>query len=809
MQDSLTVLIVEATGEGRTALLGELRKDFATVEPTEIATTDDFASALPAGPFEVIITDNDPPHIDGLAIVQRAKACWPDCTVILYTATATEQTIGDAVQAGLDAYLPRVPSSEVWLRYLVRSNLESSSLRRQQRTAEHTALEHLQLAKLIAEVSLSVTQDQPLNQLLRRCADPIVRRLGAAFARIWTLNLKLNVLELQAGSGAHTDFDLRFSRVPLEQSSIGGIARSRQPLLTNSLQDDPHFCDQEWVRAEGLVAFAGHPLAVAERLVGVLAVFSQRPLTPFALTILSAVADQIALGIERKRAEEAMQLSEQRYRCLIETAPDVIATISPEGLLSGANSTFESIFGWPSAEWIGRPFHGLFFPEDLSRALRVFSQVLCGEIPDMLEARCVTRSGARIDVEVLTTPQISDGRVVGALAVVRDVTARKRLESQFLQAQKMEAVGRLAGGVAHDFNNLLTVINGYSDMLARLVSTQEQARSLVEEVCKAGERAAGLTQRLLAFSRKQVMIPRLLDLNGVVTDLEKMLHRLIGEDVQLHTGLARNLRPIKADPTHIESIIVNLAVNARDAMPEGGQLLIETANRDLDAAALVSNPLARPGPFVLLSVTDTGCGIAPHVLPQIFEPFFTTKGPGKGTGLGLATVHDIVRQSGGIIQVYSEVAKGSTFRIYFPQPEDTPAFVPSRPSLEVRLRGTETILLVEDDEGVRALARLVLQTRGYTALEARHGEEAVRIASQFDRPIHLVVSDLVMPGLSARALLNKIQEDRPTVRFLFMSGYLDDAIAQHGLIELGLPFLQKPFTPDSLTAKVREVLDGT
>jgi PAS domain S-box-containing protein len=674
--------------------------------------------------------------------------------------------------------------------------------------AEQSLQEHLRLAELIAEVSVCLTQDCSLTAMLRGCTEPIVRHLGASFARIWTLNQKRDVLELQAGSGMHTSFDLQFGRVRVGQYGIGSIARTRQPLITNDLHENPLLPDQEWAHREGLVAFAGLPLVVGDRLVGVLAVLSHQPLIQIAFDRLGPVADQIAVGIERKLGEQALRLSEHRYRYLIDTAPDMICTISAEGLILGVNAAFETIFGWPGADWVGRPFYGLVHPEDLPHALETFSQVLRGEIPPMLEVRCLSRPGNLINVEILTTPQIHDGRVIGALAVVRDVTARKRLEAQYLQAQKMEAMGRLAAGVAHDFNNLLTIINGYSEVLARMLTREERPWAILEEIRKAGERAAGLTHRLLAFSRKQVLIPRVLDLNLVITDLEKMLHRLIGEDVQLVLSLQKPLRPIKADPTHLESIIVNLAVNARDAMPEGGTLVIDTGNRDLDEADVQSFPNARPGAFVLLALTDTGTGIAPDVLPQIFQPFFTTKGPGKGTGLGLATVRDIIEQSRGVIQVDSAVGRGTTFRVYLPQPEDRALTVAARPSaVEVRLRGTETILLAEDDEGVRALTRMVLESRGYKVLEARHGEEAVRMGSSHPGKIDLAMTDLIMPGLSGRNLVQQLQKIRPGIKVLFMSGYLDDALAKHGILESGLPFLQKPFTPDVLTTKVREVLD--
>lgn len=385
----------------------------------------------------------------------------------------------------------------------------------------------------------------------------------------------------------------------------------------------------------------------------------------------------------------------------------------------------------------------------------------------------------------------------------------RRTEEQLRQAQKMEAIGQLAGGVAHDFNNLLTIITGYSDLLLNgALAESDPARDLVQEILKAAERASTLTRQLLAFSRRQVLAPRVLVLNSIVRDMDKMLRRMIGEDIALTSTLADDLGSVKADPGQIEQVLLNLVVNARDAMPRGGRLTIETANVYLDETYARAHPEARPGPFVMVAVTDTGCGMDAATQARIFEPFFTTKGVGKGTGLGLATVYGIVKQSQGSIFVYSEVNRGTSFKIYLPRiegaAEEAPrieAKAPSRPS------GNETLLIVEDDEAVRALTRTVLRNSAYHVIESADGAEALRWAEGHADPIHLLVTDVVMPGMSGRELAERMTDLRKEVKVLYVSGYTDDSVVRHGLLEAEVAFLQKPFTPDALARKVREVLD--
>ena len=417
------------------------------------------------------------------------------------------------------------------------------------------------------------------------------------------------------------------------------------------------------------------------------------------------------------------------------------------------------------------------------------------------------KDGTTTEVEIRSNPIDFGGRPA-QLVLSQDVTERRQLEQQLRQSQKMEAIGQLAGGVAHDFNNLLTAILGYSDLLATEVGEKSPLLESIDEIRKAGERAASLTRQLLAFSRRQVLEPKVLDLNALIVNLEKMLRRLIGEDVQLITVLDRAVGHVRADAGQIEQVILNLAVNARDAMPKGGTLTIETQDVELDEAYARNHVTVRPGSYVMLAVTDTGEGMSTETKSHLFEPFFTTKGQGKGTGLGLATVYGIVKQSGGYVWVYSELGRGTAFKVYLPRVEGTVEAIAARGPTSASLRGTENVLLVEDDQSVRTLTRILLETNGYTVLDAGGIEEALKIVRDHSGPIQLLLTDVVMPEMGGSDLAARVLALRPETRVIYMSGYTDDVVVRHGLVAEGLSFLQKPFTPEALARKVREVLDA-
>ncbi|MGC1936617.1 MAG: ATP-binding protein, partial [Candidatus Acidiferrales bacterium] len=398
------------------------------------------------------------------------------------------------------------------------------------------------------------------------------------------------------------------------------------------------------------------------------------------------------------------------------------------------------------------------------------------------------------------------GEVLGVISMALDITDRKQLEAQLRQAQKMEAVGRLAGGIAHDFNNLLMVIQGYTELLLDKLGAQHPLRRNADQIHDASQRAASLTRQLLAFSRKQMLAPQVLNIQSVVSDMEKMLRRLIGEDVELVTTNPQGLWHVKADRSQIEQVILNLAVNSRDAMPDGGKLTIETSNVELDNS-YSRHAVVEPGEYVLLAVSDTGCGMDSDTQAHVFEPFFTTKEKGKGTGLGLATVYGIVKQSGGYIWVYSEIAKGTSFKVYLPRVREPELAPQQKPEAMSPVRGSETILLVEDEKGVRELAREYLEQIGYRVLQADNAAQALEIARKHAGLIELLFTDVVMGGMSGRQLAEEMQKLRPEIKILYMSGYTDEAIVHHGILGRGSVLLQKPFTLNSLAIKVRETLE--
>ncbi len=509
----------------------------------------------------------------------------------------------------------------------------------------------------------------------------------------------------------------------------------------------------------------------------------------------------------RKRAENELRESEHKYRSFFEEDLTGDYISSPDGRLLFCNQAFLSIFGFKSLEQAQSiQIQSLY--QHASDRQKILNLLQRRKKLENYEMQLQKIDGTPIFVVANIIGMFDgNGELVEIKGYLYDVTRHKKTEEQFWLAQKMEAVGRLAGGVAHDFNNLLSVINGYSDLSRHKLPENHPLQRNLYMIYQAGKKAEALTRQLLAFSRRQVMQPRIINLNSLVDDLEKMLKRLIGEDITLITRKNGELGVVKADPTQMEQVLMNLAVNSRDAMPEGGQLIIETSNIFFSEDQVHERVTMAAGEYVLLAVSDTGMGMDTAIQAQIFEPFFTTKEKGKGTGLGLSTVYGIIKQSGGFIWVYSEAGKGTTFKIYLPRSEEqTEERVLTRPKPET-LQGSETILLVEDDEAVLSIGELILERSGYTVLTASNGREALEQVKTHNHSVELIVTDVVMPGMSGKELADRIQVVVPRVPVLYLSGYTDDAIAQHGILDPGVEFLPKPFDREELLLKVREILD--
>ena len=516
---------------------------------------------------------------------------------------------------------------------------------------------------------------------------------------------------------------------------------------------------------------------------------------------------------ERRRAEEVVRASEQRFRDLVENANDIIFTCDMLGNITSLNRAGERVTGYTAEEALKMNIAQAVSPDDIAKVRHMLSRKRAADVATVYDLELITKSGGRAAVEISSRAILKDGEAVGVQGIARDITDRQRMENdlrasqaQLQQSQRLEAVGQLAGGVAHDFNNLLTAIIGYSDFALRKMRANNPIRRDIEEIKKAANRAATLTRQLLAFSRKQILKPEVLDLNLVVGDMHKLLERLIGEDIDLVTTLGSDTDPVKADRGQLEQIIMNLVVNARDAMPFGGSVTIETANVVFDEAYTSEHVPVKPGKYAMLAVSDSGLGMDANTQLHIFEPFFTTKELGKGTGLGLSTVYGIVKQSGGFIWVYSELNVGTTFKIYLPSLTEL-HFDQELTSIDTPERTeASTVLLVEDDPLVRNVALRALESAGYKVLESGNGHGALAMAHSCDDEIDLLITDVVMPLMGGRELAQELSALHPKTSILFMSGYTDDAVVRHGIMDKDIEYLQKPFTAESLVRRVGEVL---
>jgi two-component system cell cycle sensor histidine kinase/response regulator CckA len=683
MRVPLRVLIAEDSEDDARLVLRELER--AGYQPAfeRVDSPAAMATALDRQSWDIVIGDYSMPAFSGPAALSLLRGRDLDTPFIFVSGTIGEDVAVEAMKAGAQDFL--IKGNLRRLVPAIERELRDAEVRRERRRAQTALLERARLAELTSEIGSALTQSAGLRETLQLCVEALVRHLDVAFARIWTFNDATGALELQASAGLYRRLEGSPSRATLGQREIGVIAQERRPLLTNHVVGDPLIHDQEWARREKIVAFAGYPLMVQERVLGAMDMFARHALSEFVPKALASIASALAVGIERKRTEDALRQSEEQLR----------------------------------------------------------------------------------------------------------------------QAQKMEAVGRLAGGIAHDFNNLLTVITSYTDLLLEDLDPGDPIREDVGQIRKAAEGAAALTRQLLAFSRQQALAPRVLSLKTSIASAEPLLERLIGEDVHLTTSVAPDLGAVKADPGQLEQVIINLAVNARDAMPTGGRLTIEAANVDQGEGE------GEGGRYVMLVLSDTGIGMDEETKSRIFEPFFTTKAAGKGTGLGLATVYGIVKQSGGFIGVHSELGRGTTFQVYLPRVDEPAETDTAGAALPEPRGGTETVLVVEDEPPVRIVTRQVLERYGYAVLEAPDGETALHLAAKHHGPIHLLLTDVVMPGLSGRQLADQLGRLRPAIKVLYASGYAENALAHHGIPESGISYLRKPFAPETLARRVRDVLDSS
>ncbi|MGH7544696.1 MAG: response regulator [Gemmatimonadota bacterium] len=804
MSTSLRVLVVEDSQDDTLLLARELERAGYELQYEQVQTAAAMTAALDRQRWDLVIGDYSMPHFSGPAALAVLRERDPDTPFIFLSGTIGEDVAVEAMKAGAQDYL--IKGNLRRLIPAIERELRDAGSRRERRRAQAALLERARLAELGSDVGVALTQGGDLRATLQEVADGLVHHLDVSLARLWILDPAESVLELQGSAGLYTDIDGEESRLPLGGDTIGRIAQERRPYFAHDVTADPGMRGREWLAREGITAFAGYPLIVRDRVVGVMAMYARHRLSEFVLQTLATVGDAVAVGIERTRAEEALRRSEERFAKVFRASPIAIAIHTlDQGRFLDVNDAFLRLVGYAREEVVGRTAFDLKIWPDLEDRPDLLERVRSGQTKEVSSAIRVKDGSVRQTLTSLEWLEL--GGATCLLSMIHDVTESRRLEEQLRQAQKMEAVGRLAAGVAHDFNNLLTVITGYCDLLFGSLEPGDPKRADVEEIRKAADGAATVTRQLLSFSRRQVLQPKVVDVNEVLASTETLLRRLIGEDVELVTSLGRELGTVKVDRGQLEQIIMNLAVNARDAMPEGGKLTIETANAEIDEAYARTHAIEQPGRYVMLAFSDTGVGMDAATRAHIFEPFFTTKDPGKGTGLGLATVYGIVQQSGGFIWVYSEPGHGTTFKIYLPRVGTSAETSEETPVEAGTLQGGETILLVEDAPAVRSVTRQALKRYGYTVLEAESAKAALRLATGHEGPLHLLLTDVVMPSMSGRELSEQVARLRPDARVLYMSGYTDDAVVRHGVLEAGVAFLQKPFTPEALARKVREVLD--
>ena len=765
---SVRILHVEDSPEDAELIRSMLESELPGVQFHRVEDEPSFLTALGSGLFNLVLSDYNLPSFDAMRALQMVRETSPDLPFIIVSGMVGEDRAVETLKAGGTDYVLKNSLSR--LGPAVRRALEESRVRRKRREAEAALKGNEERLRLVTRA----TNDA-----------------------IWDWDLATNSVWFSEGFQTLFGYEVTGSE-PSVEFFTSRLHPDDLDRVVSGIRDA--------IKGEGNAWSGEYRFMKADGSYGY--VFDRRYVIREggrAVRMIGAMMDITA----RKRAEEELRQSEERYRVIVETTNEWIWAMDLDGRLTYSNLAVRAILGFEPPELTGTDRLQLIHPEDLPAAKEVLARSIAEQTG---WSGCVLRwrhrNGSYRHLESNAAPVFgANGELDGFRGADRDITERMQLEAQLLQSQKMEAIGTLAGGVAHDFNNLLTSILGYSDIVLQELGEGHVLREDVEEIRKAGDRAAALTRQLLAFSRKQILKPVVLELNEVVSDLEKMLRRLIGEDVELLVSQGRAVGRTRADPGQMEQVILNLVINARDAMPRGGKLRIETSGADLDESAVRVHPGATAGSYVCLTVSDTGVGMDRETQSRIFEPFFTTKGAGKGTGLGLSTVYGIVKQSGGHISVESAIGRGTAFRVYLPRvfdaEETIPSLAPARP-----LTGIETVLLVEDEQGLRVLARRILETHGYAVLEASGGESALRLSRSHRGPIHLLLTDAVMPGMGGSDLARQITSERPATRVLYMSGYTDDAVVRYGHLDTDTAFIQKPFASQALAQKVREVLDG-
>lgn len=795
----LKLLIAEDNPDDAELLLRTLRLAGFDPQWSRVETKEAFLKELEKHPH-IVLSDYSMPQFSGLEALELTQMSDQDVPLILISGTVGEDVAVEAMRAGAKDYLMKYNLTR--LVPTIERELKATENRRQQRRAENER-------RVIFEIIQGAIATPNLDEFLKLVHRSINQVMYAKNCFVMLHDDATDMISFEFWVDKH---DLPEAPKPLGTGFASYVLRTNKPMrLTRELKQKLKEEGKAVTVGTPSASWLGVPLHTPQRTIGVLVLQHYEDENAYSehdLEFLSSVGDQIALAIERKRAEEKLLRSEESYRDLIENAHDIIYSHDLEGNYTSINAAVEHITGYTREESMQMNLSQIVVPAQLDRARDMIARKLRGEKMTAYEVEILAKDGRVITVEINTKLVLQNGVPVGIQGIARDVTERKSLEEQLSQSQKLESLGRLAGGIAHDFNNMLTAINGYSEIILRKIGDSDPMRKNIEEIKKAGIRAAMLTNQLLVFSRQQILQPEVIAINDAIAEISAMLERLIGEDIELATVFKASSGNVKADPGQLGQIVMNLAVNARDAMLNGGKLTIETDNVFVDQDYASQHVGVLPGAYVLLTVSDTGVGIPPELQERIFEPFFTTKEVGKGTGLGLATVYGIVKQSGGGIFVYSEVGHGTTFKIYLPRVmEKSEGPFPQTATKIEPTRGSETILLVEDEEQVRALSRQVLESYGYTVIEARDGIEALDVLESTGAHVDLLFTDVIMPRMGGRDLTEKLLTNMPDLPVLFASGYTGDTVVRHGELDTNVNFIQKPYSLDDLARKVRDLLD--
>ncbi|HEY0321200.1 MAG TPA: response regulator [Pyrinomonadaceae bacterium] len=821
MNKTLRVLNVEDQERDVALLTRHLSRAGYDLISERVETREAMKAALESQEWDVILCDYSMPQFNALSALAVLKETELDIPFIIISGTVGEAVAVEAMRAGANDYLMK--DNLVRLAPTIERELHEAENRRARKRAEESLkVSEAELRALFAAITdpifvldaegrcLRIAPTAP-TYLYRPSAELIGKTLHEAFPKEQA-DLFLGHISraLEMGRMQRVEYSLQIEGTEMWfDGSVSPISKDTVVWIARDITE--HKRSEEMVRAADRRAVEEYE-RLLDRLASLALTFGTardlltiyRGLRDFSISLTPSFALVICLYDEAREARECVYLYQNGTEL---DAPAVEPVPLRSGPVGQAVKTGTVVVSNDYQEDLaGREHVRVGFDDDteLPRSALIAPMTIMGRTIGTIEVQ--SHGLAAYTREHATAMQMAANLGATAIENVRLLESERAQAEQLRQSQKLESVGQLAGGIAHDFNNLLTAINGYSELTLRRLQTADPLRQNIVEIKKAGDRAASLTRQLLAFSRKQVLQPKVLDLNSIVSDLEKMLCRLIGEDLELRTVLEPQLGSIKADPGQIEQVLMNLTVNARDAMPHGGKLIIETENVYLDKDYAGQHIAVNPGPYVMLAVSDTGTGMDEKTRARIFEPFFTTKEAGKGTGLGLSTVYGIVKQSGGNIWVYSEVGRGTSFKVYLPRVDEGAQEYKRSAEPEEAIQGAETILLAEDDDMVRKLASEVLSLYGYQVLEAANGGAALLICERHKEPIHLLVTDVIMPEMSGRELANRLSQLRPEMKVLYMSGYTDNAIVHQGVLDEETHFIQKPFAPDALARKVREVL---